>query len=54
MSNTLQNNTSESNYKYSKFQASVAWGLVFYMMPAVTWAIRDTSMKGYEKNKQRK
>jgi hypothetical protein len=35
MANTLKNNTSEFNYKYSKFQASETWGLVFYMMRAV-------------------
>jgi len=35
MSNTLQNNTSEFSYKYSKFQAPTTWGLAFYMMLAV-------------------
>jgi hypothetical protein len=54
MSNTLQNNTSEFNYKYSKFQASTTWGLVFYIMPAMIWAIKYTSMKEYEENKQMK
>lgn len=51
MSNTLQNNTSEFNYQYSKFQALTTWGLLLYMMPAVICAIKYTSMK---ENKQRK